>query len=37
VQNTKKNERLTFSTLQPWPGGRWVSAEGIYEEGGRQK
>jgi adenine-specific DNA-methyltransferase len=34
VQNTKKNERLTFSTLQPWPGGRWVSAEGVYEEGG---
>ena len=31
VQNTKKNERLLFATLRPWPGGRFVSAEGEYE------
>jgi adenine-specific DNA-methyltransferase len=37
VQNTKKGERLVFSTLRPWPGGRWVSAEGLYEEGGARK
>ncbi|MBV8092219.1 MAG: hypothetical protein JO110_03090 [Acetobacteraceae bacterium] len=37
MQNTKKNERLTFSVLRPWPGGRVVSAEGIYEENGERK
>jgi adenine-specific DNA-methyltransferase len=37
VQNTKKGERLVFSTLRPWPGGHWVSAEGLYEEGGARK
>lgn len=37
VQNTKKNERLTFSTIRPWPGGRWVSAEAEYEEGGARR
>jgi adenine-specific DNA-methyltransferase len=37
VQNTRKNERLTFATLRPWPGGRFVSAEGEYEEAGTRK
>jgi len=34
VQNTRKNERLTFATIAPWPGGRYVSAEAAYEEAG---
>jgi len=33
VQNTRKNERLTFATLRPWPGQGYVSAEGTYTEG----
>lgn len=37
VQNTRKDERLTFATLRPWPGGRHVSAEGEYEEAGTRK
>ncbi|MFN7308118.1 MAG: hypothetical protein ACK5V0_11195, partial [Alphaproteobacteria bacterium] len=37
VQNTKQGERLTFATLRPWPGGRFVSAEGEYEEAGAKK
>jgi adenine-specific DNA-methyltransferase len=37
VQNTKKGERLSFATIRPWPGGRWVSAEADYEEGGAKK
>ena len=37
VQNTKKNERLIFTTIRPWPGGRWVSAEATYEEAGTPK
>lgn len=32
VQNTKKGETLTFSELKPWAGGRFVHAEGRYEE-----
>lgn len=37
VQNTRKNERLMFSTLKPWPGGATISAEGEYEENGQRK
>jgi adenine-specific DNA-methyltransferase len=37
VQNTRKNERLTFSTLKPWPGSAIISAEGDYEENGQRK
>jgi len=37
VQNTRKNERLTFATLKPWPGGAIISAEGDYEENGQRK
>jgi adenine-specific DNA-methyltransferase len=36
VQNTKKGERLEFTSLKPWPG-RWVHAEGRYEEQGRER
>jgi adenine-specific DNA-methyltransferase len=32
VQNTKKGERLQFTELKPWPGGRLIHAEGRYEE-----
>jgi adenine-specific DNA-methyltransferase len=34
VQNTKKGERLVFTELKPWPGGRLIHAEGRYEEAG---
>ena len=37
VQNTKKGEKLQFTELKPWPGGRLVHAEGRYEEGGRSR
>ena len=33
VQQAHKEDRLTFSSLFPWPG-RYVSAEGRYIEGG---
>jgi hypothetical protein len=33
VQNTKKKERLVFTELKPWPGGRLIAAEGRYREG----
>ena len=37
VQNTKKNERMTFATIRPWPGQGHVAAEGVYEEAGQQR
>ena len=37
VQNTKKDERLTFTELKPWAGGRHVHAEGRYEESGKER
>jgi adenine-specific DNA-methyltransferase len=37
VQNTKKGEKLEFSELKPWPGGRLINAEGRYEEAGRTR
>jgi adenine-specific DNA-methyltransferase len=37
VQNTKKNERLVFTELKPWPGGRLIHAEGRYEEAGKTR
>jgi adenine-specific DNA-methyltransferase len=37
VQNTKKGEKLEFSELKPWPGGRLIHAEGRYEEAGRTR
>lgn len=33
VQNTRKNERLKFDTLEPLAG-RWLHAAGTYTEGG---
>jgi adenine-specific DNA-methyltransferase len=33
VQNTKKREKLQFTELKPWPGGRLIHAEGRYDEG----
>jgi adenine-specific DNA-methyltransferase len=37
VQNTKKGERLTFDTLDVFPG-QWIHAEGTYtEKGGREQ
>ena len=37
VQNTKKGETLHFTELKPWPGGRYIHAEGRYMEGEREK
>ncbi len=37
VQNTRKNERLSFATIRPWPGKGYVAAEATYEESGQQK
>ncbi len=37
VQNTRKNERLSFATIRPWPGKGYVAAEATYEEAGTRK
>ena len=34
VQQTYKEDKITFSSLKPWPG-RYVCAEGIYQEQGK--
>ena len=34
MQNTKKGEKLAFTELKPWPGGKYIHAEGRYEESG---
>jgi adenine-specific DNA-methyltransferase len=34
VQNTVKQERLTFDRLDPWPGGVYIQASGAYTENG---
>jgi adenine-specific DNA-methyltransferase len=34
VQNTKKGETLAFTELKPWAGGKYIHAEGRYEESG---
>jgi adenine-specific DNA-methyltransferase len=36
VENTKKGEQLEFTSLKPWPG-RFVHAEGRYEEQGKER
>ena len=35
VQNTRKNERLSFAMIRPWPGQGYVAAEATYEEAGQ--
>lgn len=37
VQNTKKNERMRFISLEPWPNGRYVQFEGRYMENGKER
>jgi adenine-specific DNA-methyltransferase len=37
VQNTKKGERLEFTSLKPWSGRGHVHAEGRYEEQGKER
>jgi adenine-specific DNA-methyltransferase len=37
VQNTRKNERLTFATIRPWPGQGYVAAEATYQEAGTER
>ena len=37
VQNTKKGEDLKFISLEPWPKGRYIQFEGVYEENGKEK
>jgi adenine-specific DNA-methyltransferase len=37
VQNTKKKERLVFTELKPWAGGKYIHAEGRYEEGDKER
>src|SRR5262249_16204828 len=37
VQNTVRNERLTFDRLEPWPGGVYVQAAGDYTADGKAK
>ena len=37
VQNTKKNERLEFTSLEPWPKSQYIQFEGRYEENGKEK
>jgi adenine-specific DNA-methyltransferase len=34
VQNTKKDERLRFDSMEPWPGKGYVAYEGRYTENG---
>ena len=37
VQNTVKNERLTFDLLEPWTGNGYIQGRGEYTEAGRTK
>lgn len=37
VQNTKKGEKLVFTSLKPWAGGRYIHAEGRYLEGDTER
>jgi adenine-specific DNA-methyltransferase len=37
VQNTKKGEKLVFTSLKPWAGGRYIHAEGRYMEGDTER
>jgi adenine-specific DNA-methyltransferase len=35
VQQAHKEDKITFTTLKPWPG-RYISAEGIYQDNGQE-
>lgn len=37
VQNTKKGERLTFTSLEPFTGDGFLHAQGRYQEGERER
>jgi adenine-specific DNA-methyltransferase len=37
VQNTKKGERLTFTSLEPFTGDGFLHAQGRYQEGDRER
>jgi adenine-specific DNA-methyltransferase len=36
VQQTAKQDRITFTSLQPWPG-QLIAAEGRYQEGSKER
>ena len=36
VQQAHKEDKITFTTLKPWPG-RYISAEGTYQEGDSER
>ncbi|WP_025769254.1 hypothetical protein [Thioalkalivibrio sp. HK1] len=37
VQNTKKGERMEFSSLEPWAKGRHIQFDGRYSESGKER
>ncbi|HVU18337.1 MAG TPA: site-specific DNA-methyltransferase [Candidatus Didemnitutus sp.] len=37
VQQAHKEDRITFTSLAPWPGEGLICAEGRYQEGGTEK
>lgn len=37
VQNTKKNERMVFSEVKPWAGGKHIHAEARYMERDKER
>jgi adenine-specific DNA-methyltransferase len=37
VQNTKKKERLTFESIEPWPGKGYVAFAARYEQAGASR
>ncbi|MCL2000604.1 MAG: site-specific DNA-methyltransferase, partial [Planctomycetes bacterium] len=36
VEQASKEDKITFTSLRPWPG-RFVNGEGVYEEGGKER
>jgi adenine-specific DNA-methyltransferase len=37
VHQTAKEDRITFTSIEPWPGDRYICAEGRYMEGETEK
>ncbi|WP_067336193.1 site-specific DNA-methyltransferase [Stappia indica] len=37
VHQTAKEDRITFTSIEPWPGDRYICAEGRYLEGETEK